>query len=163
MRAFEKGATDRRRHRFQLSQLLGSRLHHAELAQAALQSASLIEPHRTPERPQQPRPPKEKRERAPAKEAAAAAADTTAVPLRRGRSRAASRNRPPPGTPFGTPGSRGSTTSPRRTSASRRRPSATSRISAMRPRGLLRSHFVSSYVGHVGKHMPQCMHCCSTE
>ena len=43
-----------------------------------------------------------------------------AVPLRRGRFPAASRNRPPPGTPFGTPSSRGSTTSPRQTSASRR-------------------------------------------
>jgi ribonucleotide reductase alpha subunit len=34
-------------------------------------------------------------------------------------------------------------------------PSATARINAIRPRGLLVSCFVASYVGQVGKHIPQ--------
>ena len=41
--------------------------------------------------------------------------------------------------------------------------SAMERMSAMRPRGLFRSSLVSSYVGQVGRHKPQCMHCCTTE
>jgi len=36
-------------------------------------------------------------------------------------------------------------------------------MSAMRPRGLFSFELGCVYVGHVGKHRPQCMHCCSTE
>jgi hypothetical protein len=36
-------------------------------------------------------------------------------------------------------------------------------MSAIRPRGLFRSRFVVSYVGQVGRHIPQCMHCCRME
>ena len=85
------------------------------------------------------------RQRAPEVAAPAPRCDAARARCRCAPSRTARRSSRRRGTRSGTPGSRGSSSSRRRTSRSTSSsPSAIARISAMRPRGLLRSRFVAS-------------------